>query len=74
MGVAKEFAAGEVAIGVSDGKPVVLRSRVRNLRLRVPDGQPKPDSFYREVARLYSGVAFNTSRPAVSSPRPTRSR
>jgi len=42
-----------------------LRSRVRNLRLRVPEGQPKPDSFYREVARLYSEVAVDAARPAA---------
>jgi hypothetical protein len=66
LGVAEQFAAGLVAIGPDDeGKPMVLRSRVRNLRLQVPEGQPKPDSFYREVARLYGEVAVNTPRPAA---------
>ena len=55
LGVSEQLAAGEVGIGYGlDGKPVVLRSRVRSLRLKVPEGQPKPDSFYRKVARLYS--------------------
>jgi hypothetical protein len=66
LGVSEQLAAGEVGIGYRmDGKPVVLRSRVRNLRLSVPEGQPKPDSFYRKVAHLYSEVQVNTARPAA---------
>jgi hypothetical protein len=66
LGATEQLAAGYVAIGVGyDGKPVLLRSRVRNLQLRVPDGQPKPDTFYREVARLYGEVAVNSARPAA---------
>jgi len=66
-GATEAFDKGQEAIGLSPwGKPEVLRSRVRNLRLRVPEGQPKPDSFYREVARLYGEVALNTSQPAVA--------
>ena len=73
MGVAEQVATGELAFGFTDGKlvvlgpvvPVGLRSRVRNLLLEVPEGQPKPDSFYREVARLYSEVALNSPRPAA---------
>jgi hypothetical protein len=64
-GVAEEYAAGLVSRGeggyVSE---TPLRSRIRNLTLRVPEGQPKPDSFYREVARLFSEVAVNSPRPA----------
>jgi hypothetical protein len=66
LGVSEQFAAGQLAIGPGmDGKPVVLRSRVRNLVLRVPQGQPKPDTFYREVARIYSEVAVDSPRPAA---------
>ena len=65
LGVKEQFAAGQVAIGVSNGKLVVLHSRVRNLKLRIPEGQPKPDSFYREVARIFAGLAVNTPRPAA---------
>ena len=61
-GVSEQLAAGEVAMGPGGQ---VLRSRVRNLRLRVPKGQPKPDSFYREVARLFGEVSVNTPRPAA---------
>jgi hypothetical protein len=61
-GVAEEFDRGEAAIGEGGA---VLRSRLRNKQLRVPEGQPKPDSFYREVARIYSEVALNTASPAV---------
>jgi hypothetical protein len=61
-GVTEQLDAGEVAMGPG---PVVLRSRVRNLKLRVPEGQPKPDSFYKDVARLYGEVALNTPQPAV---------
>jgi hypothetical protein len=34
------------------------------LRLRIPEGQPKPDDFYRRVALAYSYLAGTTSRPA----------
>ena len=65
-GIAEQFAAGYAGIGWGDdGKPVALHSRVRNLRLRVPEGQPKPDSFYGEVARIYGEVTVNTARPAA---------
>ena len=67
LGVAEQFDAGYVAIGVgADGKAVPLRSRVRSLRLKVPDGQPEPDTFYREVARIYSEAMANTPRPAAA--------
>jgi hypothetical protein len=66
LGVREQVAAGYVAMGSElDGSPVALRSRVRNLRLRVPAGQPKPDRFYAEVARLYAEVAVDSSRPAA---------
>lgn len=51
------------AEGASAALP--LRSRVRSLRLKVPPGQPKPDRFYREVARIYSDLAVSSSRPAL---------
>jgi hypothetical protein len=66
LGVSEQFNAGEIGIGWGlDGKPVVLRSRIRNLQLRIPEGQPKPDSFYQEVARLFGEIAVNSPRPAA---------
>jgi hypothetical protein len=44
---------------------VPLRSRVRSLRLNVPAGQPVPDAFYREVARVYGDVGLSSERPAL---------
>jgi hypothetical protein len=65
LGVREQFDAGLVAIGPdSEGKLIPLRSRVRSARLRVPEGQPKPDSFYREVARVYGEVSLSSPRPA----------
>jgi hypothetical protein len=64
LGVAERYAAGLVSIGEGGVVFEPLRSRVRNLRLRVPSSQPVPDSFYREVARLFSEVAIDTARPA----------
>jgi hypothetical protein len=49
----------------TDATPMLLASRVRNLTLRVPEGQPKPDSFYREVARLFGEASVNSPRPAA---------
>ncbi len=47
--------------------PVALgRGRLPSLRLRVPDGQPKPDGFYEHVARLYSMLSERGPRPAVA--------
>ncbi|MGD0880509.1 MAG: hypothetical protein ABSB09_02925 [Acidimicrobiales bacterium] len=40
--------------------------RVRSLRLRIPDGPKRPDSFYRKVAELYSVLIEQGShRPAA---------
>lgn len=55
--------AGDAIEGRAPALP--LRSRVRSLRLDVPEGQPKPDRFYREVARIYSDVAVGSTRPAL---------
>ena len=63
LGITEQYAAGLAAVGFElDGKPVALRSRVRNLTLRVPEGQPKPDSFYKQLARLYEDIALDTPR------------
>lgn len=66
LGVSEQVGAGYTALGLEwDGSVVPLRSRVRNLRLQIPKGQPKPDRFYRDLARLYGEVALNSSRPAA---------
>jgi hypothetical protein len=65
-GAVETVEASEAFIAETSAKPVALRSGVRNLTLRVPEGQPKPDSFYAEVARLYGKVAIDTPRPAVA--------
>ena len=69
LGVAERFARGEVAIGaggtVSEARSAApLRSRVRSRRLRVPKVEPIPDSFYKEVARIYSDIALSEDGPA----------
>lgn len=66
QGVLDQVDAGTVAVGPGPaGRPVPLRSRVRNLKLRVPKGQPVPDAFYMEVARLWGEVSLNSQRPAA---------
>ena len=32
---------------------------------RVPYGQPKPDSFYKDVARVFSDLSMDSARPAA---------
>jgi len=56
-------AATEEFIERISAKPV--RSRMRKKTLEVPEGQPKPDRFYRDLARLYEDLALDTPRPAA---------
>jgi hypothetical protein len=43
----------------------VTSSERPRARLRVPNSKPKPASFYRQVAAVYTGLAAHSRRPVV---------
>jgi hypothetical protein len=52
---------GEEALPIE----VVVSARRPRARLRVPTSNPKPASFYRQVADAYTGLRAQGNRPAV---------
>jgi hypothetical protein len=62
----RKVLAGEVAAAASaEGWLTVTGSKRPHARLRVPTSNPKPVSFYRQVADTYRRLAAHGNRPAV---------
>jgi hypothetical protein len=64
---AKAELAGEATVGAgAEGTMTVeVGARRPRARLRVPTSNPKPPTFYRQVAEAYRGLRAQGNRPAV---------
>ncbi len=64
-GVEVEQATDEWRRSVADGWATLgTRARRPSLRLRIPNGPKRPDSFYKRVGEVYSALAVESHRPA----------
>lgn len=61
-----QVVVGHQAVETGRAQPGSVRIQVnpRWLRLRVPEGKPKPDTFYKRVSEVYGRAAAGSTSPA----------